>query len=313
MACPMIHQITDKSPFPAGQQCPFGHTDSGLGELGEALTEESYKKLKKVMAQITLFYENGTNLKKGHYDQVCAELSRLHLDMEMCQKQISALESSQAIKEHPKSKEYREKFNTEMENFSEQKAMYDKKKEENYDLWQWSTVIVKVCLWLQASLDFHCKEKLKLDIEVEEPPPLSEKEIEQYSKGLDEISYNLQESQDFFKASVDGRLKQYHEVEKALIEAQLDLLSQYADENPRRTFWESEFIRDLEYVNGNLSDDVEKTTRRQKMLQNHAAFLAVLKFHKEKLSHPFQSSSKREYDPKFDFNPAAVIAEHGNA
>lgn len=26
---------------------------------------------------------------------------------------------------------------------------------------------VQVCLWLQASLDFHCKEKLKLDIEVE--------------------------------------------------------------------------------------------------------------------------------------------------
>ena len=40
------------------------------------------------------------------------------------------------------------------------------------------------------------------------------------------------------------------------------------------------------------------------MLQNHAAFLTVLKFHKEKLKHPFKSDPEREYDPKFDFNPA---------
>ena len=91
-------------------KCPFGHTDSGLGDLGDSLNEETYKKLKKVMSQITQFYENGylklnlsflflfrrfllsgTNLKKGHYDQVCEELSRLSLDIDMCQKQISAL------------------------------------------------------------------------------------------------------------------------------------------------------------------------------------------------------------------------------
>ena len=51
--------------------------------------------------------------------------------------------------------------------------------------------------------------------------------------------------------------------------------------------------------------------RREKMLQNHAAFLAVLKFHKEELEHPFRTDPTRQYDPKFDFNPAAVIAEHG--
>lgn len=45
---------------------------------------------------------------------------------------------------------------------------------------------------------------------------LSEQEIKEYSVGLDEITYNLHESQDFFQASLDGRLKKYHNVEKSV-------------------------------------------------------------------------------------------------
>jgi hypothetical protein len=43
------------------------------------------------------------------------------------------------------------------------------------------------------------------------------------SIGLEEVTYNLQESQDFFDASLDGRLHKYHEIEKNLIEAQLQV------------------------------------------------------------------------------------------
>jgi hypothetical protein len=46
-------------------------------------------------------------------------------------------------------------------------------------------------------------------------------EYRAYAKALDEITYNLQESQDFFDASLDGRLKNYHQLEKCMIEAQL--------------------------------------------------------------------------------------------
>jgi hypothetical protein len=50
-------------------------------------------------------------------------------------------------------------------------------------------------------------------------------EYRAYSKALDEITYNLQESQDFFDASLDGRLKNYHQLEKCMIEAQLQVRS----------------------------------------------------------------------------------------
>jgi hypothetical protein len=314
MQCPVIHRITDNSPFPSGQ-CPFGHNDAGLGDipLPDRLTEGSYKKLRKVMTQITQFYENGTNLKRTHYEQMGAEIAKLDVDREMCERQLQALESTPAIREHPKAKTYRERLLAEKERFGDQRSAFEKKQKEFYDLWQWSTVIVKVCHWLLNSLDAHCKEKLGINIEVEALPPLSPADVEAYSKGLDEISYNLQESQDFFKASVDGRLQQYHEVERAVIACQMEVLGVYPVENARRMHWEGELNEDLEYVNGLLSDDVEKTSRRQKMLTNHAAFLAVLKYHKEKLSHPFKSDPSRTYDPKYDFNPAAVIAEHGSA
>jgi hypothetical protein len=312
MECPVIHKITDQSPFPTGK-CPFGFNNSGLGDFTDTMDEQNYKKLRKVMVQITQFYENGTNLKKGHYDQMTEEIKKLDVDKEMCQRQIEALESTKAFAEHPKSKTYRAKLNADLENFDNQKQQFLKKQKEFYDLWQWSTVIVKVCLWLQNSLDIHCNEKLGLKLTLEPLPELSPSDIESYSKGLDEITHNLQESQDFFKASVDGRLKQYHEVEKAIIEKQLEVLSHYDDDNSRRQYWEAELAADLQFVTENLSDDTERTDRRQKMLSNHAAFLAVLKYHKEKLNHPFKSDPSREYDPKFDFNPSAVIAEHGSA
>jgi hypothetical protein len=313
MACPVIHKVTDESPFGKGGKCPFGHNDSGLGEFTDKLDEESYKKLVKVMQQITAFYENGTNMKKDHYELATIELGKLDLDKEMCEKQLEALTVTDAMKEHPKSKTYRKKLENEMENFGDQRTLFVSKQTEAYDLWQWSTVIVKVCKWLQHSLDFHVNDKLKLGLELEPLPELTEDEVEKYGKGLDEISYNLQESQDFFKASVDGRLKQYHEVEKAIIEAQMEVLSKYDDDNERKQVWEQELMADLEFVHGNLEEDDGRQDRRKKMLQNHAAFLAVLKFHKEKLKHPFKSDPNRAYDPKFDFNPAAVIAEHGSA
>lgn len=291
----------------------MGFNNSGLGDFSETMDEQSYKKLRKVMVQITQFYENGTNLKKGHYEQITEEIKKMDVDREMCQRQIEVLDATKAFSEHPKSKSYRTKLTADLEHIEKQKEQFEKKQKEFYDLWQWSTVIVKVCLWLQNSLDIHCNEKLGLGLKLEPLPELSPADIEAYSKGLDEITYNLQESQDFFKASVDGRLKQYHEVEKAIIEKQLEVLAQYDENNARRLYWEGELTADLQFVSENLSNDTERSDRRHKMLSNHAAFLAVLKYHKEKLNHPFKSDPSRQYDPKFDFNPSAVIAEHGSA
>ena len=44
----------------------MGHNDSGLGEFTDKLDEESFKKLRKVMTQITQFYEGGWYLLSIH-------------------------------------------------------------------------------------------------------------------------------------------------------------------------------------------------------------------------------------------------------
>ena len=75
--------------------------------------------------------------------------------------------SSDAVKEHPKSKGYRKKLENEMASFGEQRVLFVSKQAEAHDLWQWSTVIVKVCKWLQHSLDFHVNGKLNLGLELE--------------------------------------------------------------------------------------------------------------------------------------------------
>jgi len=307
----VIHKITEKSPFQDGQ-CPFGHNKSNKTDDIDSITdEESYKKLRKVMTQITAFYEGGTNLKKGHYEQMQAEMAKLDVDKKMCEEQIAALNEAESLKQHPRSKGYVAQLEAEMENFGKQRKLFEDKLSEFEELWQWSTVIVKVCKWLELCLDHYANERLKLGLELEALPKLSEDDKTAYGKGLDEITYNLQESQDFFKASVDGRLKRYHEVEKAIIEAQLDVLAKYDPENARTKHWGAELLLDLQGVEHLLEDDETKTARRKRMLSNHAAFLEVLKFNREKLDLPFKVNQGRQYDPKFDFNPAAVIAEHG--
>lgn len=135
-----------------------------------------------------------------------------------------------------------------------------------------------------------------------------------YFRGLDEITYNLQESQDFFQASVDGRLNKYHAIEQDLIEAQIKALQKYSQDSPRRQYIEGELFNDLEYVKGNMVENPEGNRRRQKMLKNHAEFCKVvlfhfivltgqvLKYYKEKLRELglIGSYVERHYDTKYD-------------
>ena len=59
---------------------------------------------------------------------------------------------------------------------------------------------------------------------------------------MDEIVYNLEESQDFFAASLDGRLNKYHNIEKEIILSQLTAIRQFPEDNPRRVYIEGNFI-----------------------------------------------------------------------
>lgn len=127
------------------------------------------------------------------------------------------------------------------------------KQTEFLKLSQWSLGIVECCHWLEgetnifkkgnennhfliskqiANMEEYCINELKMPLKRTgaAPPPLTEEKRQHFAKGLAEITFNLDESQDFFSASIDGRLLQYHNVEREAILAQLEVGKYRKDE-----------------------------------------------------------------------------------
>ena len=95
---------------------------------------------------------------------------------------------------------------------------------EFHMLHEWSKGIVKAVRWLHSNLEQYLVEVLGCapnPLAPAKPEALSKEDVAKHQKGLEEITRNLEESQDYFKATLDGRLHAFHEVEKAGIEAQL--------------------------------------------------------------------------------------------
>jgi hypothetical protein len=144
--------------------------------------------------------------------------------------------------------------------------------------------------------------------------------------GLEEITYNLQESQvhlslslclssflplplssvlsalrnlqDFFEASLDGRLRRFHQIEKCMIKGMLQAIRKYPEDNPRRKVGhlsvylslsrvhvctrrrrsdltirvqhvEEELKKDLEYVEENMKEDPKRIQHKERMRAMH--------------------------------------------
>lgn len=279
------------------------------------------------MGMITSFYRNGTVTKRENYENLVQEVKKLEVDEKMVREQIEALEKKPLFKHHPKRKQYLTNLEEELEKMLEQKQKIVERQNHALELSEWSKVIVEVkffqfiffqfififffnsfsvfqvCEWLELNLDDYCINQLKLNInkQTKPVPELNQEQIKSFSKGLAEITYNLAESQDFFQASIDGRLLKYHNIEKEIIEAQLEVMRKYPEDNPRRVYVENELLKDLEYVQGNTEVDPEGLKRREKMLANHQEFYKVLKFHKDKLK-AFGVDTTKElvYDPRYD-------------
>mmetsp|Transcript_7364 Transcript_7364/g.10204 ORF Transcript_7364/g.10204 Transcript_7364/m.10204 type:complete len:326 (+) Transcript_7364:96-1073(+) len=319
--CPVIHKVTDHNGASNGSapaRCPItgmtaaptnpdyeGADDVNIDDIGTTPSMKEYKKLKKVMAMITRFYQDGSEAKKKNYDTMCEEIAKLEVDEKMAQDQLRALDLKPTFKNHPKQKEYKTNLEDELKGLKVKKEELQTKQKEYLDLYEWSKTIVKVCEWLEASMDDYCSNHLdlpaKLKANIKKPEELSPEQAQIFFKGLDEITYNLQESQDFFAASVDGRLNKYHNIEKEIIQAQLEVLKNYAEDNPRRIYVEAELNADREYVEGNMVENPDAMKRRQKMLKNHTEFCKVLKYHKDKLKLlGVDDIGERHYDPKFD-------------
>jgi len=296
--CPVIHKVTD-------HEQPTHAPSVEQDDVDDIPSVAEYKRLRRVMNQITKFYRDGSERKQQNMESMKEQIDKLEVDERMAQAQLAALESNRAFKTHPKAKEYRVPLRAELEGLAKQKAGFAVQYQQFEELYTWSKTIVQICEWLEANLDDYCSSKLELPENIrstlQPPRELSASEAASYSRGLDEIVYNLQESQDFFAASLDGRLAKYHAIEKALIQAQLDLLGDFPQGSERRGYIQIELEKDLAYVEENmlLTPDVER--RRQKMLRSHQEYLQVLRYQRDKLKAlNVDLTDERKYDSRFD-------------
>jgi len=313
--CPVhIHRVTDGTFSSVAGVCPVNQNrtpkeevllvDIDVDSISEVPSVKEYKKLRNVMSMITRFYRDGSERKRENYETMKEELAKLEIDFLMCSEQLAALDY-QKFDPHPKAKEYRRQLFAELERLKEQRQALFSKRDEFQALFTWSKQIVEICEWLELNMDDYCKKNIKdlppsLFSHIGHVPELDEEKKAIYRKGLAEITYNLDESQDFFQASIDGRLNKYHNIEKQIIEAQLNVMVKYSEDNPRRKHIQAELEKDLEYVKTNMEETPEGRKRREKMLKNHQEFFKVLKYHKDKLGALGKDQEERKYDPKFD-------------
>jgi hypothetical protein len=237
------------------------------------------------MAMITKFYQTGSEGKRANYDSMTEEIKKLEFDLSMVQSQLDALDAKPHFASHPKRKDYLKDLQEEKGNLLKQKQGFEEKQKEFFELSEWSKGIVQVCEWLETSLDHYCTEKLpdlpeKIKETMKPIEPITQEQAKFFAKGLDEVVYNLRESQDFFAASLDGRLNKYHSIEKEIIESQLVAIRKYPEDNPRRMFIEAELEKDLEYVITNMQENPETKAKREKMLKSHHEYYHVLMYNK---------------------------------
>ena len=327
--CPHIHKVTDSDiQESSNQKCPVqldnnkeenikiegeeeeeeeeeDSEDEELSKIGKLPSVKEYKKLKKVMSSITSFYANGSIKKKQNFDFIQEALERLEIDLNMTIDQLKVLENSSFVG-HPKLKTYINNLLEEKESLESKKQQLTQKLENYRDLYVWSQTINEVCEWLESNLADYVSSVLpELNGKIKYKPvtPLTKEEIKKYSKGLDEIKHNLEESRDFFQASVDGRLQKFHEIEKKIIQSQLEVLKKYDENNERRIAVEEELLKDLQYVENNSKENPQSKQRRQKMLTLHKNYLHVLKYHTEKLNVLNDiNENEKTYDPKFSYD-----------
>jgi hypothetical protein len=290
-------------------------SDVDIDAIDQTPSVLEFKKLRNVMGQITAFYKRGSNMKKGNVEKVDEELAKIDDDEKMIAAQLSALEPLEGgdagrgdqFRQHPKAKEYKKNLLEEQRRLGKVRTRYEAQRKKGQDLYEWSLGVVECCEWLESFLHHYCKEKLDLPealvAKIPVPRELSLEERDKFSKALDEITFNLAESQDFFQASVDGRLRQYHLIELEIINAQQKALAAFPEDSPRRQYVQTELDKDLQYLASNMKGGDEDRKRKELMLQNHKDFFKALRFPREKLRVLLldaDAALDRVYDSQYD-------------
>jgi hypothetical protein len=89
------------------------------------------------------------------------------------------------------------------------------------------------------------------------------------------------------------RLGRFHEIEKSMVEALLKVVRSFPEDSPRRLAVEPELVKDLEYVEGNMTINPKVVTRRTNMRAMHQDFFSLLKWQREKMLRvPFEEPHK---------------------
>eukprot|EP01129_Flabellula_baltica_P008774 TRINITY_DN3513_c0_g1_i1.p1 TRINITY_DN3513_c0_g1~~TRINITY_DN3513_c0_g1_i1.p1 ORF type:complete len:332 (+),score=118.70 TRINITY_DN3513_c0_g1_i1:31-1026(+) len=249
-------------------------------DFDETPTMKEFKRLKRVMNVMVGFYVRGSESKKKQLSTSTEELQKIHQCEEMINSQLESLKNFPAY--HPKRIYYEEELNYELKAMSAQKEKIEKEFVNFESLYQWSLGIVDTMQFLEKNLQSYANDILDADFDTE-PIKVTVDEYLKYKKGLEEITFNLQESQDFFDASLDGRLEEYHKIEKEMIVEQLKVVGEYSEDNPRRQHVLDELHKDLQFVMNNMVVDDRVTRRRERMRKLHQDFFAVLKWQREKI------------------------------
>jgi len=261
-------------------------------ELTEVPSLREFNKLKRIMTVMINFYVRGTQSKKEQVEQITDELIKMQLDQKMIQDQLEVLKQFPSF--HPKRREYEGDLNKELSSLLSQREEFLEKKKEFERLYQWSQGIVKTVQWLETNLEDYANQVLKME------PKLKINELDlttelfvAYIRGLNEITFNLQESQDFFNASLDGRLRMFHQLEKCMVEAQLEAIRKYPEDSPRRQFIESELVKDLEYVSSNMQENPKVISHRTKDEINARRFFCSLEMAKKEIKSFFDRGTRK--------------------
>jgi len=176
----------------------------GEGDISLTPSMLEYKKLQRIMRVMVNFYKKGSGTKKQQLDDAIEEMKKIEVDAKMVQDQIDALQNFPPI--HPKRGEYEEQLEKELEEMKSIKKTFQPRHDGLKQLYEWSLRIVETVEWLGRQLEAYCNSEHKTSLDVN--PRAADVTVEQfltYKRGLDEITFNLQESQDFFNASLDGR------------------------------------------------------------------------------------------------------------
>jgi len=260
-------------------------------DFDENISMNEFKKLGRIMKIMVSFYERGSEAKLDQKKRSEDEVKKVEEVQRLMEARIKVLEEFPSY--HPKKQSYESDLKYDLSQLLEHKKRYVDQLQNFTQLYEWGLGIVETMQWLQDSLVDYASEVLNLTELKRESPKITTEKYLKYKRGLEEVTYNLQESQDFFEASLDGRLQLYHQLEKCMIEAQIGVLHQFSDDNPRKSPDMEELQQDLEFIITTMTVNPTVTKRRERMKAMHSDFFAVLKWQRERLIKMIEESPDR--------------------